>query len=202
LPPIDPAFVVIDLHQPPPMLVPSLETAAGALALLLFLFLQVQRRADRHAPAADGAVDSGAAGVEGVVATEAAASAESPPTQAPRRLRGLMLLNLPADAGVEFIENAPPLGGRADVLRKLATALPGIRADEDGRCAFIGPDYSVTISIGSSEPIATAVVDAQGDGGTVAIQSILRATGWRAFAARRGTFIDPDHLDEVMEPAP
>ena len=200
--PIDPAFVVIDLHQPPPMLVPALEAAAGALALLLFVFLQLQRRR-RHSEAptavADAAVSAEPPLTERTPLAEAVIPVEPSRTAPPRRLRGLMLLNLPADAGMELIENAPPLGNRAEVLQKLEAALPGIRAYDHERCALNQPDYAMAISIGSTEPIATAVVEAEGEGAAAAVRSILHATGWRAFSPRRGAFIDPGHLDEAME---
>jgi hypothetical protein len=42
--PLDPASVVIDLRGRPSMVVPGIEIAAGALAVLMFVFLQIRRR--------------------------------------------------------------------------------------------------------------------------------------------------------------
>jgi hypothetical protein len=182
--PIDSAFVVIDLYKQPPLLVPALEAAAGALALLVFLFLQIPRRSRSKGqpPATDVAMD--------------------PSTVWARRLRGLMLLNLPPDAGLERIETAPPLGSRADVIDTIAKALPGIRAGDDGSCTFNRPDHRVTISLGSDDPVVTAVIEGQGDLSVAAVRSILEITGWRVFAPRRGAFIDAEQLNALMEPEP
>jgi hypothetical protein len=212
--PIDPSATLIDLRQRPSIRVPALEAAAGALAFFAFLFLQFRgRRRLRSARAADLPIvrtpqlaDLRAAEIPALEAPRPPGSLTPRPpgslAPGPRRLRGLMLLNLSPDHGVERIEDAPPLGPRADVLQTLASVLPGIRADENGRCTVKRPDYSVTVSIGTDDTVATAVVDSQGEAAVAAVQSILRATGWRAFAPRRGAFIDAAHLHAVTEPAP
>jgi hypothetical protein len=120
----------------------------------------------------------------------------------PQRLRGLMLLNLPANAGVEAIETAPPLGSRADVIRKLEETLPDLRIDAGGRGLFDGPDCTIGVALGTSDPIATAVVDARGEGGVRMIRALVAATGWRVFAPRRGVFVDPGQLHGLLEPLP
>jgi hypothetical protein len=159
--PIDPSSAVIDLHGRPNVLVPAIETAAGAVALLFFLFLQIPRRRPARAPA------------------EIA-------------LRGLMLLNLPAEAGVDAVEHAPPLGSRNEVVRRLESALPGLRITGDGRGAVEKADCAIEVSLGAEDPVATAVLDARGAGAVEAVRKLVHVTGWRVYAPRRGTFVESE----------
>jgi hypothetical protein len=145
--------------------------SGGRIVELLFLFLQTRRRRRREA----SALPTG-------------------PARAPGSLCGLMLLNLPPDAGAEAVEHAPPLGSRADVIRTLQAALPGIRIDESGRCTFERPDCTIEISLGPEEPLATALLNARGDSAIAVVRTMVCETGWRVFAPRRGTFIESEIL--------
>jgi hypothetical protein len=197
--PLDPSPVVIDLRAQPPMVVPVLEFAAGALAVLMFVFLEVRgpSRARGAAAAEQPAAPSMAAAPDAVTPVT-----ESPAPVMPLKLRGLMLLNLPRNAGVEAIEVAPPLGNRADVVRKLEETLPDLGIDDSGRGTFNRPDCTISVALGTSEPVATAVLDAQGEGALTRIRALLEATGWRVFAPRRGVFVDAGQLQDLIEPLP
>jgi hypothetical protein len=197
--PLDPSPVVIDLRAQPQMAVPALEIAAGALAVLMFVYLQIRgrRRARGAATAEQPATPSMAAAPDAVTPVT-----ESPAPMMPQKLRGLMLLNLPRNAGVEAIEVAPPLGNRADVVRKLEETLPDLGIDDSGRGTFNRPDCTISVALGTSEPVATAVLDAQGEGALTCIRALLAATGWRVFAPRRGVFVDAGQLQDLIEPLP
>lgn len=177
--PVAESFVVIDLYGRPPRLVPAIEAGAGGAALVAALLLHRRRRRSRQRPAV----------------TAAAPGVAAPGTQQPSTYRGLMLLNLPPTATAAMIENAPPLGAREQVVQKLRAALPGVAPDERSRCVFSRPDCSVTVDLGRDEPVATAVVDAEGIGALAVLRHMLETTGWRIFVPRRGAFFDPDHLD-------
>jgi hypothetical protein len=181
------------------LVVPALEVAAGALAVLAFVFPQIRgRRRDRRAPAAERS----AAPSMATAPDAALPGTESPAPMMPQRLRGLMLLNLPEDAGVEAVETAPPLGNRADVVRKLEETLPDLGIDDSGRGTFNRPDCTISVALGTSEPVATAVLDAQGEGALTRIRALLEATGWRVFAPRRGVFVDAGQLQDLIDPLP
>ena len=195
--PLDPSPVVIDLRGRPSIVVPGIEIAAGALAVLIFVFLQIRRRRVRRASAEQADVGSMATALDG-----ASTGTESPPMVMPQRLRGLMLLNLPANAGVEAIETAPPLGNRSDVVRKLEETLPDLRIDPSGRGLFDGSDCTIGVALGTNEPVATAVLDARGEGAVRMINALVAATGWRVFAPRRGVFVDAGQLHGLLEPLP
>jgi hypothetical protein len=196
--PLDPSPVVIDLRAQPSIVVPGVEIAAGALAVLVFVLLQIRGRRRVRAAAAEQADATSMP-----TALDAApAGTESPAMVMPQRLRGLMLLNLPANAGVEAIETAPPLGNRADVVRKLEETLPDLRIDDSGRGLFDGPDCTIAVALGTNEPVAAAVLDARGEGAVTMIRALIAATGWRVFAPRRGVFVDAGQLHGLLEPLP
>jgi hypothetical protein len=67
---------------------------------------------------------------------------------------------------------------------------------------FDGPDCTIAVALGTSEPVATAVLDARGDGAVRMIRELVAATGWRVFAPRRGIFVDPGQLHGLLEPLP
>lgn len=183
--PLDDSFVVIDLHRRPSLLGPAIQTGVGAAALLAGLLLHRHRRRQRTAPAEAAPAVTGLGHVAPQVATP------------PSSFRGLMLLNLPPSATAAMIENAPPLGTREQVVEKLRAAMPGAAPDARSRVVFVRPDCSVAIDLGAGEPVATAVVDADGIGARAMLRGILEATGWRLFVPRRGVFFDPDHLDAM-----
>jgi hypothetical protein len=41
------------------------------------------------------------------------------------------------------------------------------------------------------------VVDAAGDGAAEAVHAIISGTGWRAYAPKRGTFVEANDLDQA-----
>jgi hypothetical protein len=115
------------------------------------------------------------------------------------RVRGLLLLNLPLSAGLEDIERAPPLGTRDEVLDRLREMLPGLEFTDAGRGHVLGPDHEVRIDIGTADPTPTAVAAASGTRGIDMLYRLLVRTGWRAYAARTGSFLsadDPPRADE------
>lgn len=181
--PVDSSFIVIDLYGQPSIELPAILAGSGAVSALAGLALLVRGRRGRREP--DVALP---------MPIEAGPPAVHLP---PARYRGLMLLNLPPTATPAMVESAPPLGGRAEVVHRLRAAMPGILADERGRCVYTRPDCSALIDLGPGEPVATAVVDAEGDGAGALLRAILETSGWRLFAPRLGTFVDPDHLEHL-----
>jgi hypothetical protein len=100
-----------------------------------------------------------------------------------------MLLNLPATATARDLENAPPLGTHSQVRQRIAAALPAIAFDDNGKGRVTGAGYTVDVDLGRGDPVHTAVVELKGDS-TQALAALLEQTGWRAFAPRRGAFVD------------
>jgi hypothetical protein len=167
--PLEDDFVVLDLGARPRLLVPAIEAAAGANALLIFLFLSVRaRRRIRNGPDQQ---------------------ATATPAQAPSSLRGLMLLNLPASATASEIESAPPLGEQDAVRRLLASALPGLTFDDDGRATFSRPDVVATVDVKAGTPVYTAVMSLDGEAADDTLRRLMSKTGWRAYSPRRGAFL-------------
>lgn len=175
--PVDDSFVVIDLYRRPSRVAPAVQASAGAVALATALVLHRRRRRPRSGAPAGPLVPA------------------PRPAGEPSAFRGLMVLNLPAAATAAMIENAPPLGTRQHVVQTLRAAIPGLVADDRGRCVLVRPDCSVSIDLGRDEPVATAVVDAEGIAARAVLRATLEATGWRLFVPRRGVFFDPDRLD-------
>ena len=116
------------------------------------------------------------------------------PMRAPRRIRGLLLLNLRPTEGTDEIETAPPLGSRDAVMRAVEDAAPGIRFS-DGRGELRGPDHAIAIDLGREDPVRAAVASAEGDAGVEMLRAVLERGRWRAYAAKAGVFIEPDALD-------
>ena len=166
-------FTILDLHARPNLLWPAVEVAAGAVALLSFVFLLATRRR-RQVKKDEEAVEEPAAA--------------EPEYQVPA-LRGLMLLNLPAAATAADVEGAPPLGSASDVQERIAKVLPGIQFNEAGRATYNRPDFSLTIDLGAADPVYTAVVDLQGDGAARVFGRLVTQIGWRAFAPKKGAFV-------------
>jgi hypothetical protein len=179
-------FTILDLHARPRLLWPAIEAAAGAQALLVFVFLSLTRRRARRAAgeAADAEADLT---VRERLAPPVVEPAETP--FLPRAFRGLMLLNLPATATLADVEAAPPLGSADDVRAKIGKVLPGIQFSDEGRATYNRPDFSIQFDLGKADPVYTSVVHLEGDGAARMFGRLLAQTGWRAFAPKRGAFV-------------
>ena len=162
--PLSPDARVVDLHERPSLLRPGATAAAGLLVLGMLAVLRSKRRAIASAPQ-----------------MRRASAAEG-------TLR-LMLLNLPADAGRDAIEHAPPLGPREDVIAALTRAVGELRFDDAGIANVHHADVELTLDLGPSDPVYTAVVRARGNA-TALLRSVLERTGWRAFDAKAGEFFE------------
>jgi len=113
-------------------------------------------------------------------------------------LPAIMLLQVGPDAGLEDIESAPPLGTRAEVLSRLRDVIPDVELGADGRGTHTGPDHSVTFDVGTDDVVHTLVVDATGQTGVSLVRWLMEGTGWRGFVPKRGSFVDPEQLDELV----
>jgi hypothetical protein len=113
-------------------------------------------------------------------------------------LPAIMLLQVGPDAGLDQIESAPPLGTRAEVLARLRDVLPDVELGADGRGTHTGPDHTVTFDAGPDDVVHTLVVDAAGHTGVSLVRWLMEGTGWRGFVPKRGSFVDPDQLEELI----
>jgi hypothetical protein len=113
-------------------------------------------------------------------------------------LPSIMLLQVGRDAGLEQIESAPPLGTRAEVLARLRDVLPDLELGADGRTTHTGPDHSVTFDAGPNDVVHTLVVEASGRTGVSLVRWLMEGTGWRGFVPKRGSFVDPEGLEELV----
>lgn len=182
--PLAPDAAVVELHARPRLLVPGAAAAAGVLLLGMLVVLRSKRR---------GASDLASATAAEDVQAVAASTAQHAPTGPPLRV---MLLNLSRDAGADAIENAPPLGTRDDVISALMNAVEDARFDRSRNAALEHPDVQVTIDVGTTDPVYTAVISARGAALPV-LRRILDQTGWRAFDAKSGAFISADTLESA-----
>jgi hypothetical protein len=123
--------------------------------------------------------------------------AEAPRFQkrVPLKLRGLLLLNLKPDDGLDQIEQAPPLGPRQDVIRVLQEWIPGISFDGQGKGEVSAADHRLELDIGPQPQVHAAVASAEGETAIELLRRVLEREGWRAYAPRAGVFIEPDALD-------
>lgn len=169
--PLDPNYVVVDLHARPQFMIPGVEAGAGLFAVLMFL-LTGRRRARR-------------------ALVPAAAPAPSAP------LPGMLLLNLDPSVGAESIEYAPPLGTRDATIAALRLALDGVRFNDGGSASVTRPDYAIEIDIGVYEPVWTATVRASGPGAASAVRALADTTGWRLYVPKRGVFMDAGETAKV-----
>jgi hypothetical protein len=119
----------------------------------------------------------------------------APQTRLHLRLRGLLLLNLRPNDGLEQIETAPPLGSREDVITAVRAAVPGIAFDAQGQGKLAANDHSVTIDLGPHPQVHAAVAAAEGDAGIEFLRAVIERQGWRAYAPKAGVFIEPGALD-------
>jgi hypothetical protein len=113
-------------------------------------------------------------------------------------LPAIMLLRVGPEAGLEQIESAPPLGTRAEVLARLRDVLPDVEFGADGRGTHTGPDHTVTFDAGLDDVVHTLVVDAAGQTGVSMVRWLMEGTGWRGFVPKRGSFVDPEQLEELI----
>jgi hypothetical protein len=126
--------------------------------------------------------------------------AQPAPAAATPRLRGLLLLRLPPSANASDIENAPPLGTREAVERRIAELVPGIRFDESGQGSVAGPDHLLVVDLGPDPLVPTAVARAEGQEGIELLKTLLTSAGWRAYSPRTASFVDPDRLHAAAAP--
>lgn len=113
---------------------------------------------------------------------------------APLRIRGLLLLNLKPTDGAADIEYAPPLGSRARVTETIRDIVPGIRFTE-ALGELKSESHSITLDLGSQDPVHAIVAEAEGDPGIELLRVLLERTRWRAYVPRTGVFIEPDAID-------
>ena len=190
-------FTILDLHAYPRLLWPAIEAAAGAQALLVFLFLSLtRRRRQKTMPAEEPA------GEESESSVEARLRAETPAAEGPFEppaFRGLMLLNLPESATLADVETAPALGSSDEVRARIGKVLPGIQFNEHGRATYNRPDFSIQFDLGRGDPVYTAVVHLEGDAAARVFGRLIAHTGWRAFAPKRGAFVAVGETVEVPE---
>lgn len=185
--PLEEHLVILDLHKRPWLLLPAIETAAGACALLVFFVFTAHARRKRRTSAAAVAsapVDTTAGDAEIV-----APAKEAPAPIPSGSLRGVMLLNLTAAGTVNDIETAPPLGSQEEVRARFQSLLPGVTFNDEGRASFRRPDVFAAIDLARAPVVHTAVVDLEGEGAARVLERIVTATGWRAFSPKRWTFL-------------
>jgi hypothetical protein len=123
------------------------------------------------------------------------APAAPPRPRVPLRVRGLLLLNLKPNDGLEQIETAPPLGRRDAVIAALQSVAPGMTFDADGRGVLREHDYRLIIDLGRGPLVHAAVVAAEGDGAVDLLRSVMERARWRAYVPKAGVFVEPDALD-------
>jgi hypothetical protein len=121
--------------------------------------------------------------------------AAPPQPRVPLRIRGLLLLNLKPNDGLEQIETAPPLGRRDQVMAALQNAVPGMTFDGDGHGELREHDYRLMIDLGPGAVAHTAVVAAEGNAAVDLLRSIMQRARWRAYVPKAGVFVEPDALD-------
>jgi hypothetical protein len=114
------------------------------------------------------------------------------------RLPRVMLLKLDSSAGPEAIEMAPPLGTKGDVTALLREVFPDLEIDQAGRGAHEGPDHALAVDLGRDDTVYTAILDARGQTGIIALRWVLETTGWRAFVPKAGRFVEADGLEELV----
>jgi hypothetical protein len=149
------------------------------------------------APAAMLSIDHGGDMLSFPAEDEAAAAPPEPPpvpaTDLPK-LRGLLLLRLPPSANASDIENAPPLGAREAVMRRIADVIPDVRFDESGQGRVSDPGCLLVVDLGPDPLVPTAIARAEGARAIDLLRTLLTSAGWRAFSPRSASFIEPDRL--------
>jgi hypothetical protein len=185
--PVSADAMLIDLEGAPDFLRPA--TALAGALLLAALAFGLPRRA---APAPAG--PRAAAPAPPPYPMVLAAERPSPPALSQAvTLPRLLLLNLPAGAGPDAVETAPPLGGREQVIEILRGVVPDLAISANRR-ALYRDDNSLRLDLGAADTVATTVVEARGEPGAALVKEILLMTGWRAFAPKTGLFVSGDEL--------
>jgi len=187
---------IVDLGARPSFVTPLAEVAGGVLLLALTVLLL--RRGPREiAGSAPGAI--AAAEPPSTAAAQPGAfdrgtpHQDTPPALVPALK--VMLLNLDAAAGADALEHAPPLGTRDEVVAILKGVVPDLAADPQRGSILVSAAGALTVDLGSDDPVATAVLEGRSEAGPAMVREILDMTGWRAFAPKRGCFVDADELD-------
>ena len=177
---------------------PAFELAFGAPALLVALFLSIRSRRRQRVEAAHerraGSRDE--PGDRDAQTTRIASTIRQPSPE----FRRLMLVNLPANAALSALEEAPPLGAQPAVRSALARVLPGIKFNDHGLGQFNGADHSILMDLGGAPQVWAATVDVTGEAAPAALRRLITQTGWRAYAPRLGRFITADDLSAAPTP--
>lgn len=169
---------------------PAIESVVGAQALVVWLFLSIKaqrRRVNETVEAAPRVVDP----QEGETQTARITASIRQPAPEFRRL---MLVNLPPNAALSALEEAPPLGAQPAVRSALERVLPGIKFNDHGLGQFNGEDHSILMDLGVAPQVWAATFDVTGDAAPGALRRLITQTGWRAYAPRLGRFITADDL--------
>ena len=179
--PLTDDFAVLDLGDRPRLLFAALESIGGSAALLAMLFGSGpwrQRTAQKpQAPVGRATTTS---------------PVISPETD--RRLRHLMLVNLPPHADAAALEGAPALGSQGAVRATLARVLPGITFTPEGLGHFNRPDHSIRLGLGTEPEVWTATLEVSGDAASEALERLVTQTGWQVYAPLLGRFLSSDDL--------
>lgn len=189
---------LLDIHARPSLAAPLIATGAGLGALGAAIALMARRRRAGHVtPPAEAEIvvdlPTAPSAAEADTASAAGAADAASPATIPR-LGALLLLNLPPLADIGEIENAPPLGGREAVIKKIVDAVPGVQFDRGAHGTMAGPDVHLSIDLGTDRLVHTAVVRAEGVDAIDALKTIIESAGWRAYSPKSGTFVDAGRL--------
>jgi hypothetical protein len=164
--PLTSRVMVLDLHARPSFVRPVVETGTGLLGALAAIGFR--RRRFHEQPAAVG---------------------KPPAASLERRLPPAMLVNLDVSAAVSEIEYAPPLGDHAEVAARISTILGPLTDEGGGRYHVGGADWRMGLDLGRDTVVWTVALDVRGSDAAIdALDRLVRATNWRVFVPRLGTF--------------
>lgn len=174
------------LHATESPLLPAIESVIGAQAFVTWLLLTLRSRRAAKAAAVVTKSDGGGS-------MDAARITSAIPQPTPE-FRRLMLVNLPPNAALSALEQAPPLGAQAAVRSALERVLPGIKFNDHGLGQFNGADHSILMDLGVAPEVWAATIDVTGNAAPAALRRLITQTGWRAYAPRLGRFITADDV--------
>jgi hypothetical protein len=84
-----------------------------------------------------------------------------------------------------------PLGSRDEVLSIIHNVFPQVNLSDPTWIILDGNDYSIEINVSQNHQIDTLMLHVRGNPEAInAIESLCKATGWRAFDPSGGDFID------------